>query len=433
MKLWPANSSGPPPRIGYILKMFPRLSETFILNEILELEQQGLALHIFSLRRPVDAVLHDQARSVRSRITYLPQRSASAPWRMARAHLHVWSKHRRNWRHTMRNVVRRARSSGDQGSWFAFCQACCVVREMGVVEHLHAHYANVPAKIALLVHRLTGASYSITTHAKDIFQNEPLASPKLVDRLCRARFVVANSHFSARHIDSHLEGQARLEVVYNGLDLDRFPPRTGEPARPLILSVGRLVEKKGFSDLMAACGLLKQRGVNFQCELVGTGPLSTAIKDQIRAQGLGERVKLLGPLPQQELRNRYEQALVFALPCVQAADGDRDILPNVVKEALAVGVPVVTTRLDGIEELVEHERSGLLVCPGDVPALASALERLLGDGRLRARLAAQGRRVIEERFDRRGNFAKLKGLLLQSCERWAPEAGSRLYQPEPCV
>jgi glycosyltransferase involved in cell wall biosynthesis len=149
--------------------------------------------------------------------------------------------------------------------------------------------------------------------------------------------------------------------------------------------------------------------------LVGTGPLSDGLKEQIRKSGIGDGVvKLLGPLPQQVLREHYERAMAFALPCVEAADGDRDILPNVVKEAMAVGVPVVTSRLDGIEELIEHERSGLLIPAGDVGALVTALERLLGDAALRGRLSAAGRATVEERFDRRRNFSQLKELLSQA-------------------
>jgi len=181
---------------------------------------------------------------------------------------------------------------------------------------------------------------------------------------------------------------------------------------PVILSVGRLVEKKGFCHLIAACHILKQRGVRFACELAGTGRLAEAIKEQIRACGLGDRIKLLGPLPQEVLRQHYERAMIFALPCVPAADGDRDILPNVVKEAMAIGVPVLTTQLDGIEELIEHETNGVLVAPGDVPALAAKLELLLHERTFRQRLATGARKVIEERFDRRTNFAQLKALLL---------------------
>jgi len=296
---------------------------------------------------------------------------------------------------------------------------------MHSIRHLHAHYANIPARIALIVHRLSGASFSITTHAKDIFLGNPLLSPKLHERLCRARFVVANSRFSADHLRANVPGQSEIHTVYNGLCLQAFPLRVAIPAEPMILSVGRLVEKKGFSDLIHACQLLKQRRVKFTCELVGTGRLSSALKEEIRNCDVGDCVKMIGPLSQEALREHYERATVFALPCIEAADGDRDILPNVIKEAMAVGVPVVTTRLDGIEELVEDGVSGLLVRPGDVGALAAQLERLVRDTELGQRLATEGRRVIEQRFDRRINFARLKTLLVnatQGTENQTPDA-----------
>jgi len=409
-----------PLRVGYIIKMFPRLSETFILNEVLELEQQGLPLHIFSLKRPVESVFHAQTQAVRSKITYLPEEIWRAPLRVAQGQLHVWSRFRRPWQHTLRNILRQTRSGGDSGNLAGFCQACCLIREMGTVRHLHAHYANIPAKIALLVHRLTGVTYSITTHAKDIFQNDPFGSPKLKERMCRASFVVANSQFSAAHIRAGLNGQGDIRVVHNGLDLRAFPLRTVAPEEPVVLSVGRLVEKKGFPDLIAACQVLKQNGARFRCEIVGTGALSNRLKDQIRAAELGERVRLLGPLPQQVLREHYARATIFALPCVRATDGDRDILPNALKEAMAVGVPVVTTRLEGIEELIEDGVSGLLVEPGDRKDLAAKLDLLLTDCELRRRLASNGRRVIEERFDRRSNFARLRAFL-EGTARTSPE------------
>src|SRR5438105_3005309 len=288
-------SNEAPAAVGYVIKMFPRLSETFILNEVLELERQGLKLHIFSLKSPVETVFHSQTKQVRSPITYLPERICEAPLRIAQAQFYVWRRHRRAWRHTLRNAIRRARSGGDAGNLISFCQACCVVRELGSIRHLHAHYANVPAKVALLVQRLTGISFSITTHAKDIFQNNPFASPKLHERMSRARFVVANSRFSAEHIRAGLGGNGEVHVVYNGLDLAAFPLRTKEPEQPLILGVGRLVEKKGFGDLVGACHLLKQKGIRFSCELVGTGAFSSQLKEQIRAHDVGDRVKLVGP------------------------------------------------------------------------------------------------------------------------------------------
>ena len=413
-------------KIGLVLKMFPRLSETFILNEVLELERQGVRLHIFSLKRPADAVLHGQSKLVRSPITYLPEKIYRGPLRIALGQCHVATNHPRRWRRTMLSVLRRLTRGGDNGMLTAFCQACCIVREMGKVRHLHAHYANVPAKVALLVHRLTGISFSITTHAKDIFQNDPFASPKLHERMSRASFIVANSRFSADHIRSQLREQRPIHTIYNGVDLEAFSFHRNGQSEPLILSVGRLVEKKGFSDLIAACHMLKQRGINFTCELVGTGRLSDALKQQIADSGLQDRIRMIGPLPQETLREHYGRAMIFALPCIAASDGDRDILPNVLKEAMATGVPVVTTRLDGIEELIEDGVSGLLIEPGNVAALADRLELLLADAQLRQRLAGRAREVIEERFDRRTNFALLRKLLSEAAQPVATVAPQAL-------
>jgi glycosyltransferase involved in cell wall biosynthesis len=409
------------PTVGYVIKMFPRLSETFILNEVLELERQGLALHIFSLKRPSEEVFHAQALRVRSPITYLPESLHASPMRIAQGQHHACLRYGKAWRRGLTNALRRLHQDKKIGGLLGFFQACCLTREMRGVRHLHAHYANVPARIALLVRRMCGVSYSITTHAKDIFQNDPFQSQRLQERLCQAQFVVANSRFSEEHILSHLDCQADVCTIYNGLDLDCFPVRKTDPNGVTILSVGRLVEKKGFGDLIKACGLLRQRGITFDCELVGTGRLSNTLKDQIREQGVGDRVRMVGPLPQQELRARYERATLFALACVEAGDGDRDILPNVIKEAMAVGVPVVTTRLEGIEELLQDGISGLLVAPGDANALAAKIETLLVDGRLRERLAARGRKVIEDFFDRRTNVAELKARLMAAVSEKIPE------------
>src|SRR5215831_13667236 len=229
------NGSSPhTPTVGYVVKMFPRLSETFILNEILELERQGLALRIFSLKRPSEEVFHAQALEVRSPITYLPE-SLGSPMRIAQGQYFACLHYGRTWRRGFGNALRRLQKDRKIGGLFAFFQACCLMREMRGLRHLHAHYANVPARIALLVRRMCGSSYSITTHAKDIFQNDPFQSEKLRERLCHARFVVANSRFSADHIRAHVDGQAEVCTVYNGLDLDCFPARKTEPDGARIL------------------------------------------------------------------------------------------------------------------------------------------------------------------------------------------------------
>lgn len=419
------------PEIGYIVKMFPRLSETFIRNEILELENQGLVLRIFSLKKPAHAEAGQCGAAIRSAIHYLPDRTWREPWRVLLAQWRVLLAYPRGYVRTLVHVLqgRELRSLGR--GLRRFCQTCCLVSELGPVRHLHAHFATDPTRLASWARMICGISFSVTTHAKDLYQDNRIASPGLRFKLSSARFVIANSRFSAAGLRSSFNGSCptRILTVYNSLDLAAFPMRSEEPQRRLrILSVGRLIEKKGFPDLLKACQFLKERGVQFDCEIIGSGSMREQLVELIKNLGLEKTVVLRGQQTHQDMLEHYRNATVFALPCVVAANGDRDILPNVLKEAMAVGVPVVTTRLPGTDELIEDRVSGLIIEPGDVPALADSLEQLLHDPELRKRLAGQGRKVIEQRFDRKTNFAVLRDLLLEADAGAYESAASTLPQ-----
>ena len=402
------------PPVAYIVKMFPRLSETFILNEILELERHGVPLRIFSLKRPVQAA--SASRSARSPVIYLPERVYCEPVRVLRAHIGVLRRFPGGYVRTLAHVLRGRELRSMPRGLRRFSQTCCLVHELHGAQHVHAHFASEPSRLASWARVICGISFSVTTHAKDLFQDERVNSPGLSYKLSAARFVVANSRFSASRLAAALNGHDRpatkIATVHNGIDLATFTPRQVEPAEPLILSVGRLIEKKGFSHLIRACAELAKQRMQFRCEIVGSGPLKSALQDEIEQLCLKDHVRLRGERPHAELVPLYQRALMFVLPCVVAANGDRDILPNVLKEAMAIGVPVVTTQLDGIEELVTHGRTGLLVPPNDPDALASALRTLLENAALRRQLADEARQVIEARFDARKNFAQLRDLLV---------------------
>ncbi len=408
-------TSMPRPKIGYVVKMFPRLSETFIRNEILELERQGLALRIFSLKLPTEAEACFADGIVRAPITYLPGRVWREPFRVLRAQFGAFRRYPRGYLSTVMHVLRGRELRSLGRGLRRFCQTCCLVHEMAGVRHLHAHFATDPTRLASWARMICGVSYSVTTHAKDLYQENRMASPGLRYKLSHARFVITNSDYSAARLRASFNGEAppKIFTIYNGLDPCSFPPRRGEPAQPIILSVGRLVEKKGFQVLLEACRILRDRRVRFNSEIIGSGPLKDTLQHSIEGLGLEATVRLRGQMPQHELRAHYLKSMIFALPCIVAANGDRDMLPNVLKEAMALGVPVVTTRLAGIEELVGDEESGLLVPASDSHALAEALERLLDEPALRARLAARARAVVEERFDLQANFARLRELLLE--------------------
>jgi glycosyltransferase involved in cell wall biosynthesis len=399
--------------------MFPRVSETFIRNEILELERQGLSLRIFSLKRPEDMGPRWTDSRVRASIVYLPQRVFREPFRVFRAQIGTLCRYSRGYIRTLMHVLRGREVGSLSRGLRRFCQTCCLVHEMDGVRHLHAHFANDPTRIASWARRICNISYSVTTHAKDLYQENRIDSQGLRNKLSSARFVVANSQFSASGLKASFNGTIppKIVTIYNGVDLSDFTQRSVEPEEPRILSVARLVEKKGLHDLLIACRKLKDWNVRFTCEIIGSGPHKESLARSINALGLDRAVKLRGQMPQHEVREQYLKAAVFVLPCVVAANGDRDILPNVLKEAMAIGVPVVTTQLEGIDELVTHEKTGLVVSPGDTESLAKSLKRFLSDAELRRRITGQARKVIEERFDLRRNFSFLHDLLLDALQK----------------
>ncbi len=389
----------PSRKLIYLLKMFPRFSETFILAELLELERRGCELEIYSLHRPTDRERHADVARLRAPVTYLPDRI-----------------HRRDVidgvdSEALGRQLREAARSADPKARKRVLQAAWLAPRLAAsgAGHVHAHFATSASEVARQIRRLGGPGYSLTAHAKDIF-HESVRPADLRRRMAEARFVVTVSDYNRRHL-ARLAPEARIRRIYNGLDLERFAPRpadrTAAEDAPLLLAVGRLVEKKGFEVLVEACGLLRDAGRPFRCQIVGKGEREAAIRRRIEDLALGDRVELLGPLPREALLELLPRATLFAAPCVVGADGNRDGLPTVLIEAMAMGLPAISTPVTGIPELVEQERSGLLVPPGDPARLAAAIARLLDDPVEAARLARAGRRRVERAFDLRRNVAVL--------------------------
>jgi len=415
-------------RIGIIVKRFPHLSETFILNEILELEAQGVHLHIYSILRPNESLVHEDVAKVQAGITYLSERYARNSSQILYDHVRLFSRH--PWRY-LKAFVRQLRNCTAHER---FAQAVFLAAHLKAqgIQHLHAHYALESAELAQWANDLTGTPFSLACHATDVYTDGRLYSPAFHRYLHQAAFTVVVSTQTKHDLLKTWPDIAPEKVhrIYNGLDLERFRYRESAPSDPLILSVGRAVEKKGFVYLIQACRLLKRRGVPFTCKIIGTGILQESLSRLIFDLDLEDQVRLLGPLPQEELIAHYRQAAIFCLPAIVATNGNRDILPNVLKEAMAIGAPVVTTAIPGIEELVEHGCTGWLVPQQDPWALADALEQLLSDRALASRLAQAGRRVIEERFDRRNNVAQLQSLFESVMHKSRAQTLARSIQPE---
>lgn len=390
------------PRVAYVLKMYPRFSETFVLNELLELERQGLTLTIFSLKRPDDGIEHADVARLSAPVTYLPQ---SLPG-LARAQGAAFRRARRRYLRLLGGVLRRRRLAALKH--FLQAGAIAAVLDPGT-HHVHAHFASGATSVALHLHRLLGLSYSFTAHAKDIYVHT-VRPADLARKLSEARFAVTVSDFNAHRLRALANGTPVVRI-YNGLDLERFSPRPVAPAAPpLVLAVGRLIEKKGFDDLVRACALLAERRVAFRCSIVGKGPLRDELAGLIETLGLGAIVELAGPMPRERLLVLYREASVLAAPCVVGSDGNRDGLPTVLVEAMALGVPVVATPVTGIPELVVDAVTGLLVPERDPDALADAFERLLLDPGLAGGLARRARRRVEDVFDLHQNVARLRTL-----------------------
>ena len=318
------------------------------------------------------------------------------------------------WCRTLLRAMRYRRWGGLRCFLQASYLAEMVSRER--LSHLHAHFAHNPTVVAMFTHQLTGVPYSFTAHAKDIYVKTPPAL--LRAEAHRARAVVTCTEYNRRYLTPQIgpAASSKLHRIYHGLDLSQFNfcwPRASDPEPPVILSVARLTEKKGLNDLILAADILRRWGRCFRVEIVGEGPLRQSLEARVSRLGLNDEVKLLGALPHEILCSKYQEACVFALPCTVATDGDRDGIPNVLLEAMASGVPILSTPVSGIPELITSEGEGLLVPPNNPARLADALVRLLTSPELRERLALFARAKIETSFSIERSSAQLLSLFEQ--------------------
>jgi glycosyltransferase involved in cell wall biosynthesis len=397
-----------PGKVAYILKMFPRFSETFILSEILELERQGMALRIFSLKLPNDGRFHADVAHVKAPVTYLPPVAVASFRDYLAPHWRVFGWNPRRYLSILWRTIRRRR----WGALKRFMQAGYIapqLRDAGIT-HVHAHFASSATSVALYLHQLIGLSYSFTAHAKDIYI-DGVAQDVLQRKLDSASFIVTVSDYNRAHLAS-IAPQAKIVRIYNGLDLRRFSPNGTHPETvPFVLAVGRLVEKKGFDVLVRACAILKSQRVPFQCRIIGTGALEHPLRALIAELNLDDLIELPGPMPREALITLYPRASVVVAPCVIGSDGNRDGLPTVLIEAMALGVPVISTDVTGIPELVQHERTGSIVPQNDPVALAAAIRTSLEQRTHAMEMAREGRCLVERRFDLRRNVTELRSLL----------------------
>ena len=381
--------------VAILTKTWPKLSETFVLGEILGLERRGYELRLYALAAPQDEESRRVARGVQASVAYPPPPGLRGWARTLRAHGACLLASPVRYASSVVHALRRA----ETGRLSDLLRAGWLAAELrrAHAAHLHVHFASEPASVAELASRMAGIPYSISAHAKDIWVSD---AASLERKLSGAAFTVTCTEHNRAHLAA-IAPDAKVVRMYHGVDTHRLQPaaRTfGAGREPLILSVGRLRAKKGLHTLIEACALLRATGIRFRAQIVGYGPERPALAAAIARYRLDDAIELTGRLDHDEVIRRYGDAHLFVLPCTIVADGDRDGIPNVLLEAMATGLPVVSTRVSGIPELVADGDNGLLVGPDDATALAAAMRRLLDDDALRAQLGATARATVTAHF-----------------------------------
>src|SRR5881396_1778324 len=382
-------------RLGYLYSRYPVISQTFCDAEMLALERRGLKLEIGSIYPPLTSLRHEHISCLRAPIHYAPPQEILRISEKSAEIAGRWpgdlvEQHERRYGPGVKAGLR-ARNALYFADFFA----------RNDVDHVHVHFANRAAHTALFLKEISGIPFSVTAHGQDFMKD--LGSDDLLREICAAaEFVAAETDYSRELLCTRCpDSAAKIHRVYNGMDLTRFSPPNEEVSinqTPRIISIGRLVAFKGFEYLIDACADLARRGLEFNCEIIGDGPLRGDLEERIRKLNLSDRVHLLGSLSQGAVLEKLRSADIFALASVTDKQGASDVFPTVIIEAMAAARPVVSTRLAGIPESVVDGETGLLVPPEDTMALAEALGRLIQDAKLRLHYGRAGRERIEQYF-----------------------------------
>ena len=387
--------------LAYVFERFPKFSQTFCYREVIELFRRGEKPAIFSLRSPDLGPEQSWDSEVLKAVDVLPEGDEFAE--AVDAELHKIPK-------PARKIVREWRGRRDSLRLHQAIYIGARLRELGVT-HVHAHFAGMAARTAYWIRKFFGISYSVTVHANDIFRPNDFEIG-LAEILSSASAIVAVSNFGADYIRERFsEAAKRVYRVYNGIDVMQFQPAKFDQP-PLVLSVGRLISKKGFDILIEACAILRDHGLDFRCEIIGEGPLQQELQARIDQHQLADRVTLPGPKPQREIAIRLAGATVLTLPCRVDRDGAMDNLPTVIMEAMAAALPVVTTDVGGVREMVVDGETGLVVVSENACAIADAMERFLTDRTLAQRFGQSGRERAVDLFSIDRSVCALREIIL---------------------
>ena len=421
--------NGSQPTLAYILKGYPRISETFISNEILLLERLGFTMHLFPMRKGREDFCHESVKQIKARVDYLPTELLIELPRLIGPNILCAVKRTKRYRHALATASRRFRRTRKQATFKHLFQAGYMTEKFLAknpsICHLHGHFAHSPTSVTMFASLLSGLPFSFTAHAKDIYTSHP---DQLREKLEQAVFVATCTRQNKVYLDNLKEGGgARVDCIYHGIDLELFTNddhrvTTVPPYK--LLTVARITEKKGLPTVYRALRRLADRGIDFEHILIGDGDDRDSILRLIDELGLNSHCRWLGTKPHEEVLDQFRSSDLFVLGSKIAADGDRDGIPNVLVESLAMGVPAVATNVSSIPEIVIDGETGLTVEQEDSEALAGAILELLTDQQLRQKVISSGKAFVGDHFDNSKLIVDLARLFVDADPRF--EAGVSL-------
>jgi glycosyltransferase involved in cell wall biosynthesis len=402
----------PPPTLGYILKGYPRISETFISNEILLLERLGFQMRLFPMRHPREDFCHDSVKQIRAQVDYLPTELLLDFPRLLLPNIFMAVKQAKRYRQGLALAWQRYKRTAKLATLKHLLQAGYLCNSHLLQEksltHLHGHFAHSPTSVTMFAALLSGRTFSFTAHAKDIYTSN---KAQLREKIRLARFVITCTDYNRRYLEDIAEGlDTPIHCIYHGIDLKLFSPQNdhGSCSPPYkILTVARMTEKKGLPTLYRALAILKAQKVSFRHTLIGDGDDKEKILQLIRDLDLSKECRCLGTRTHKEVLKQFEESDLFVLACEIAENGDRDGIPNVLVESLAMGVPSLSTTVSAIPEILLNGSSGITIPPSDPETMARQILHSLTDSNLRKTLMEGGRKHTRNHFDNRSLVAKL--------------------------
>lgn len=406
------NAATSPSTLGYILKGYPRISETFISNEILLLEQLGYRLHLFPMRHPRENFCHDSVKQIKAKVDYLPTELLLDFPRLLLPNIFLAGKRPSQFRQGLALAGLRYKRNGNLATFKHLLQAGFLTNNHLLKDpsltHLHGHFAHSPTSVTMFASLLSGRSFSFTAHAKDIYTSNP---EQLLEKIKLASFVVTCTDYNRRYLEQLAQDtKTPIYCIYHGIDLNLFSHTTdhSECTPPYkLLTIARMTEKKGLPTLYKALQILKDKGFQFSHTLIGDGDDRDKLLQLITDLGLDDCCRWLGTRTHTEVLKQFAESDLFVLACEIAANGDRDGIPNVLVESLAMGVPALSTTVSAIPEILIHGETGVTVPSGDPHSMAGNIEKILINKKLRKKLIHGGTQHTRQSFDNRSLISEL--------------------------